>query len=99
MNSPPIKSFFTFLFLLVLNYHQAGAQSGIPDPSFGDTGVVFTDLHLANENSRALEQSPDGKLRIEVGTPTGTYLIKLLANGEQDTAFGKILTSGFNFFG
>ena len=59
---------------------------GTPDPSFGQNGVVVTDLDLTGSVNVYVQS--DGKILVVAGTDYGISLLRLNPDGTPDTSFG-----------
>ena len=68
------------------------SQSGLPDPSFGNNGLVTADMGIKFKypsSARQVLGTPDGAIYINLnGSFTGTSISKRLANGAIDSSFG-----------
>lgn len=80
------------LFLVGIASLVSFAQDGSLDTSFGNNGIVQTDVNGGSDLSLDVAQQSDGKLvvcgRTEVATVNYPSLIRYLPNGEVDTSFG-----------
>ncbi|MEP7143351.1 MAG: T9SS type A sorting domain-containing protein [Ferruginibacter sp.] len=80
------KTLLSFLFFccLTLSY----AQSGVPDPSFGNRGIIKTDMGSPfnyNSSARQVLIGPGGSIYIILN---GTAISKRLLNGSIDSSYG-----------
>ena len=67
------------------------AQDGSPDLSFGDNGIVITDIDGYDDIAYAVDQAPSGRI-IVAGLITSAdyhdFIIAYLEDGTMDTSFG-----------
>lgn len=79
------------------NTRVPGTKAGEADPSFGQDGKVVLSSPTARfEANFANLLLPDGKTIASSITYDGTYLIRLLSNGEVDATFGEQGYAKFN---
>ncbi len=66
--------------------------AGIPDPTFGSLGLVFTDFGGRQDEARGIVVQPDGKLVVVGSTGMGPTqdiaLARYHSDGSLDTSFG-----------
>ncbi|MCB0402529.1 MAG: T9SS type A sorting domain-containing protein [Flavobacteriales bacterium] len=88
------KTGLIFLFQVVIT-GSALAQSGVPDATFGSSGITITDINGNDDAARNMLLQPDGKIIVggytDIGTDEDFLLVRYLADGSLDNSFG---TSG-----
>ncbi len=97
----------TFLLLLLILYTgMLVAQDGAYDTSFGDNGIVLTDLGGYKSGALDITQQTDGKLLVTAymyeSDDYNLYLLRYLSNGSLDSSFGdngKVIVSTTESFG
>jgi uncharacterized delta-60 repeat protein len=69
---------------------------GSPDPSFGGDGVVTTDFGSTGERAAAVALQPDGSVVAAGSSGASFAVVRYLADGTQDSAFGQggVVTAG-----
>ncbi len=98
-----------FIFLVGILSSLSSAQDGSLDTSFGNGGIVVTDLENSQDLGFSVVQQADQKLIVTGTTTTNSsnyypYLIRYMTDGTVDTTFGvngKIFTdygAGFNAY-
>ncbi|PVW15220.1 T9SS type A sorting domain-containing protein [Marixanthomonas spongiae] len=80
-----------FFLLFLLNLGMVIAQDGSYDPSFGNNGVVYTDIDQQVEVFNAVAQSPSGKIAV-AGESLGetdviSFIVMYLEDGTIDLSF------------
>lgn len=86
-----MKAFLLFFVGIVSLFSYA--QDGSLDTSFGDNGVVFTDLNNSHDLGWSVVQQADQKLIVSGITSSDTnswhpYLVRYMPDGSLDTTFG-----------
>lgn len=67
------------------------AQDGSPDLSFGDNGIVITDIDGYDDNAYAVDQAPSGRIIVAGqinNSGSQDFLIAYLEDGTMDSSFG-----------
>jgi uncharacterized delta-60 repeat protein len=85
----------------VARYHDS---NGALDPSFGGDGKVTFDFFGGDDGAYALTMQPDGKFVVagafySAGSGYDFGVVRLLSNGDLDTAFGSGGYTAINFVG
>ncbi len=81
----------TLILIFLLLPFIGFAQDGIPDLSFGDNGIVITDINDDEDNAYAVDQAPSGRIVVAGLTVSSVYqdfIIAYLEDGTMDTSFG-----------
>ncbi len=87
-----MRKHYTLLFAAMLTLRAASGQSGVPDPDYGNAGIVILqpgDLHDVAYDIMALDDNSSlicGVARIEGSN--AIFLAHLLEDGSLDEAFG-----------
>jgi len=81
------------LLIFLMNVVILTAQDGAYDTSFGDEGVVLTDLGGVQSGALGITQQINGKLLVTAYDWDGAdnytmYLLRYLSNGDLDPSFG-----------
>lgn len=82
-----------FFILLLSPVSTSYGQSGLPDPSFGDNGIVITDISSGQPDIlRAIAIQPDQKIlaagSIGTGAASDFVVVRYLPDGSPDPDFG-----------
>jgi uncharacterized delta-60 repeat protein len=87
-----MKKHCSFIFILISFITVYSQQAGDLDNGFGNQGIVKTNLWNASHNVKSHAVLSDGKTivagEIDNGYNPKGFIIRLLANGNIDTAFG-----------
>ncbi len=80
------------LILIVLLIPFIGfAQDGSPDLSFGDNGIIITDIDGYDDYVSAVDQAPNGRIIVAGSidnSSSQTFIIAYLEDGSLDSSFG-----------
>ncbi|MGB4847173.1 MAG: T9SS type A sorting domain-containing protein [Saprospiraceae bacterium] len=89
-----MRTFYYICFILLsLTVSKAYCQSGLPDPTFGDNGIVIKDLGFSKPDFlRAITLQSDQKILAAGTTGTGAaadfVVVRFLPDGSPDPDFG-----------
>lgn len=94
-----IKSTFISIAIFLFTFTSA-AQDGLLDNSFGNNGIVTTNIATNDAFGRSVVIQPDGKIvvageNLNIGTSNDFALVRYEINGNLDTSFGnggKVIT-------
>lgn len=80
-----------FILIVLLLPFIGFTQDGSPDLSFGNNGIVITDINDNDDNAYLVDQAPSGRI-IVAGQTSGAeyqdFIIAYLEDGTIDTSFG-----------
>ncbi len=87
------KLSYIFCFPLALFFTPSYSQSGIPDSTFGENGIVITDINSGSSDFlRAIAIQPDQKILAFGSSGSGTgadlLVVRYLTDGTPDPEFG-----------
>lgn len=94
MPTPKVNAMYKIiLFLIGILSLSSFAQDGYLDYSFGDDGIVITDLNDSHDYGWAVVQQADQKLVVSGSTSLNfldfhPFLIRYMPDGSVDTSFG-----------
>ena len=94
-----MKNLYTLLLLFFVSINVTNAQSGVLDPSFGNNGIVLTEISPNNNYGEAVAVQADGKIVVAgyAGAPA-TYRMAVArynTDGSLDNSFGSNGTLNF----
>ena len=94
-----MKNFYSLLLLFLVSVTVTNAQSGVLDPTFGNAGIVLTEISPNNNYGEAVAVQADGKIVVAgyAGAPS-TYKMAVArynTDGSLDTSFGTNGTLNF----
>ena len=64
------------------------SNPGDLDTTFGDTGIVITDVNNASNEGKGIVIQPDGKIIVGGSSSVGFTMVRYNANGSLDPTFG-----------
>ncbi|MBL7945205.1 MAG: T9SS type A sorting domain-containing protein [Flavobacteriales bacterium] len=77
----------TLPLLLILMAGGAQAQFGALDPTFGNGGVVQTEIEQPSVGN-AMEVQPDGRILVGGNADSTSVIVRYMSDGSLDTTFG-----------